>query len=223
MARETHILVVAYDEERDFIGFRPKNARWADPTEGFGACHDLLEHRIGDTGTMEEEMMALGAMAFVRGETYFSQIGSRYTFPENLAGDFPNFHHHFEQAGRRGMRLRYPGRTMPINDGSPFEANVEDLLRHARNLMRSEIGEVPRWIQEGSDDIRGWMRRGYRAAKQRYRRVNVPTYALPGFFIDLTKALDRELGSAVAGDEYRITINHHPLDFRVDYLNLADS
>ena len=39
---------------------------WSDPSHTFTAAHDLFEHAPDDTGTMEQEMMALGTAMWMR-------------------------------------------------------------------------------------------------------------------------------------------------------------
>ena len=55
-------------------------------------AHDLLEHGSNQDGTWRDEFLALGAMIWVRGETYFwEQRSYNFKCEYHLSGDVTNF------------------------------------------------------------------------------------------------------------------------------------
>lgn len=58
------------DKHYDFPGWLPENApRTFTPLDAMGAVHDLMEHRkTANSGSVEEELHALGVMLYIRGE-----------------------------------------------------------------------------------------------------------------------------------------------------------
>lgn len=55
------------------IGWKPLWMRNADPTESEFVPHDIMEHFGEEVITLESELMALGAMLYVRAENGFFQ------------------------------------------------------------------------------------------------------------------------------------------------------
>jgi len=195
---------VREDEEFGGQGLKLNGLDWISPTSGMGAAHDMLEHFPGDNGTMEEEMMALGAMLFVRGETYNGMIGGLYSVAENMASDFRNFNDYFQADNRTG-RLRYPGITRKLRDFDHLEDIITEMVCTVRNMFADEEEQIPAWINDA--DIRGWMRRGYRKARRRYRCLRVPHYELPSLFRGLEQDLDKHLQRAELGDRFTVDIH----------------
>jgi len=58
------------------------------PIGGMGVAHDLLEHRPTDSGTIEEELQALGAMIYIRGVGGFFHRERSFAFSRPWSGCF---------------------------------------------------------------------------------------------------------------------------------------
>lgn len=176
--------VLKEHEEFGTMGFQQVGYPWMDPVEGIGVAHDLLEHRKGDSGSMEEEMMAFGAIYYVRGETFFAD--TPYPMAKHLASDFPNFHRNYVGGGRSGP-LTNPGSTHRLDDW--IEDSITNMTRWAERLVQAEQCCRSGWIDH--PHVRGWIRKGYRAAKQRYKHVQ--PYELPYLFKRIEEGVDKLL------------------------------
>lgn len=174
------------EQREDFgtMGFQQVGYPWMDPTIGAGVAHDLLEHRKGDSGSMEEEMMAFGAAYYVRGETYFAD--TLHPIARHMAGDFPQFHSNYVGSGHSGP-LTNPGSTHRLDDW--IEDSITDMMRRAERLVQAEQGHRSGWIDHPY--VRGWLRKGYRAARQRYKHVH--PYELPYLFKRIEEDVDKLL------------------------------
>ena len=58
-------------------GFKMIGRNWAEPGSPFIAVHDMMDHKATDTGTVEEELRALGASLLTRAMLIDSNIFSR--------------------------------------------------------------------------------------------------------------------------------------------------
>lgn len=207
-------LVKRIHEEYGNEGFQYLGRDWQEPGNGMTLAHDILEHFPKDTGTMEEEMMALGAGLFVRNDDYFGNMPP-YSgdFAVNFASDFPNFCMYFENDGRTGQRLKYPGITRYLSD------DLEEGLERLKDCVFQEVGygddPIPPWVKN-FNDIKGWMRKGYRKAQRRYthmiRRGGLPWM----FFIDLEEAINEALEKTETGERVIVGIDiaRYQIDIR---------
>ena len=71
----TKTFIIEEHEEYQTKGARPIDTPHADPLGGMSVAHDMLEHFHNDQGSVYEELMALGASYYVRGETGFFNNG----------------------------------------------------------------------------------------------------------------------------------------------------
>lgn len=140
------------------------------PLTGMGIAHDILEHFPKDEGTEEDELLALGAALYIRGNgNYWNQrIGPE----EQLAPDFVTLY-------RTNPRLLSPGRTTKLG------AYVEEWI--TKNLERFEKELLSDWedvdasgVESWVSAARGWLRRGYRRAARRYKATD--PYTLVSMF-----------------------------------------
>lgn len=190
---------VRMHEDFGTIGLRMCGKPHFDPVSGMGAAHDILEHFPRDGGEMEDEMQAMGASLYVRGDSYFSLIGNRYDAVRNLAADFVFT---FNDLMHDGM-LRDPGRWRA-------HAAIAEQLEQMGPAIRREFTdndvEVPLWVMPGEPERRllGWVNMGYRRAIQRYK---ASTTWLPGYFRQVEKEADRMLRVAEGGDKVVLHVN----------------
>lgn len=141
---------------------------WFDASTSFGVAHDILEHFPDDSGRMEDEYMALGAIVFVRGyeEWNASQNFGVLDLAEVLGDDPCN------QVDYHGINsiLEVPYRT-PDRTDEEFEPFLTRFIRRARRDMMDRHGSLPVWLRHGEQVgyLKDWMRIGYQRAKRRYR------------------------------------------------------
>jgi hypothetical protein len=140
-------------------------------TNGTLIAHDLLEHINGprEIGTIDDELEALGALWFVRGQfgiLRHDNLGSRYSVNENIASDIVRMYRDYFYGAYVNMsRVR----TMPCDHDLDFA----DILEHARV-------DIPQELDTGEKvdtrDIGAYlkvclsrMRIGYRKAARKYK------------------------------------------------------
>lgn len=171
------------------------------PIGGMGVAHDLLEHRRNDNGTIRDELLAFGAMLYVRGDGgYWARSGSRVKPGENLGGEMANDLGIKYEGIERG--IPDPKRTLRLDD------YVEEWIDEALNSARREVKEhlnsykddepfTMKQVEEFLSRSRGWLRKGYRAAQRRYRGIDV--CLLSHLFAEIEKKADQLLTEDMSG------------------------
>lgn len=138
------------------------------PTTDFGVAHDILEHFPDDSGRMEDELMALGAIVYVRGYEEWNVLQGSYSISpaENLYGEMDT------QLGYHGInyRLETPYREVEKQEDS-FEEFLESFVRLARRQIFIDHGTLPDWLRHGEQchHLKNWIRLGFWRATWRYR------------------------------------------------------
>lgn len=177
------------------------------PIGGMGLAHDIMEHRIGDTGSVEDELLALGAALYIRGEGgYWYKHRGTPCPGYQLSGDFYDLAHQYEGL----YNLSKPRRTTSLPD------RVENWIEEACERGYSHVMEY--WHGEDLDlngedkdladavnsfiaNIPGWLRRGYRMARRRYKSLR--PYHLSETFAEIAEAADKHLKNA---EEFEILV-----------------
>lgn len=141
--------------------------------DGLTVAHDLIEHVNGprEIGTIDDELEALGAVWFVRGQ--FSDLnrdgrGSAYTAHENIASDITRMFRDFFYGSY--VSLSVP-RTRACEADDDFREIIECAVKEARSELNDD--EIP---EEVAHKQRMYMavclprmRIGYRKAKRKYK------------------------------------------------------
>lgn len=170
-----------------------------DPLTGMGVAHDLLEHGPDDVC----EWQGLGGSVYVRGEDYYHQRVGNPDAAENIGSEFRNLFYLWE-----GADIPDPGRTLPLRDEWAEEL-IQNAVQGGCKGLRDEESEnrdVTHWTRsENRQRMIGWMRRGYRAAKRRYRRIN--RFRLLEAFCSIERVADETLKhyADYLGSEVRLT------------------
>ena len=149
-------------EEYGSLGLSMVSRQWADPLGGMAAAHDMLEHFARDRGTVEEELMALGASLHVRRANvrWFDRAS------DNIGSDFRDQSRYLADSGRE--ELDDPGRTR----ATEIDSIVRDAVEYARkDWSYGSDDETPPLLMD-AERIVGWFRKGYRKAKARYRNID---------------------------------------------------
>lgn len=193
-------------------GLEPAWIRGAEPLNGLVCAHDMLEHQRREPGAAEGEIMALASGYIYRGQTI--GYGGNSSAEENISSSFTEI---FTAILYHGQRLSNPGRTHRLDDDieRSFEHIVDGALALWRREYRSTTGnddEDPfHFFSFPTCEIRrrilGWMRRGIRAARRRYRGVN--PYEVASLFTAIEQASDRFIKEFAdyAEGEPRVTIS----------------
>jgi hypothetical protein len=216
--------VYAEDQEYGGDGWIPKIMPKFNASQGLGVAHDAMEHFNVAAGTLEEEILAFGAMLYMRVETgWFCQQGSYQRAGNILGGDLARFlSDHWHQGG---MLRMVKGRPRHLEDD--MEEELDSVIEETRRQLRGELGDDD-WHQFQRDTIdvwnrlRRWMRQGYWQCKRRYRGAS--NHDLAYAFTQIRDAVDKikfpELGEEL---HVRLSINHNGrVQPTVRRLELAD-
>jgi hypothetical protein len=95
------------------IGWMPNWVKDAaiDPGQGITVSHDILEHIVDDIGGAEGELMALGALLWIRGESgwFYNQMRMAYRSVTDILGS--DIAIILEQIEYGNQTLKCPGKT----------------------------------------------------------------------------------------------------------------
>lgn len=144
------------------------------PTSGFGAAHDVLEH-FPKLGGMQGEMMAFGAMHFVRGDHYDWNSGDIY------AAQMSDIARELVDYTWRGELPESPGRSV-LSSNYIDSDRLREMVREAVVIALDEMVEgdgveknrahFRRKMPSGiAQRIEGWIVKGAIAAERRYTRM----------------------------------------------------
>lgn len=155
-----------------------------EPGGGMTTAHDILEHQPNDNGSIEHELMALGAMVHVRMEgCYWSRHGSLLKPVEHLSSGlvflFNNYRDEFESL------TRYHKRTHAV-------VQHEDLFTDVLNTFRADedVRELcsRSFLRSWTSRALPWLRVGYRKSAARFR--SIPSWTLTSCFMSIEKQVD---------------------------------
>lgn len=173
------------NERRESLGWLMEGApNTYEPAGGMTVAHDILEHQANDNGSIEHELMALGAMIHIREEgCYWSRQGSLLKPVKHLSSGlvflFNNYRDEFESL------TRYPKKTCAIH-------RHEKLITTMFNHFRSDeyVSEVcsRTFLHSWVNRALPWVRVGYRQSVARFR--SIPSWTLTSCFISIQKQVD---------------------------------
>ena len=198
--------IFTYVTDHEFgEGWIPNWLPNADPVVGVIAAHDILEHLPkGDCGA-EDEFMALGACYYIRGETgYFTHQSAENA----LAWDLPPI---LARVARGDQTLRDPGTTYAIQEideclRTIVTKGVQLTVQEDRYGDEKILKNIPR---QSAAYILGWLRKGYRAARNRYKVCG--QYGVSDLFRCITEDVDRLTGGQNSyggyGERMQVLVN----------------
>lgn len=208
------------DEGSGFQGLRPDWMPNADPTNGQGCMHDMLEHFQSQTSALEGECEALGALLYLRLENGWT--ASRLTMrSENWKVLGAELSACLVDGVQDELVMPSMLRTTPLAAGSEdtlqlaldeaFRVALIDLAERGAELASLSLNQNP--LREA---FAGWVRRGYRRAVRRY--ADVDTYWVSqGLYPKVGKALNKliESEALAEGDKVGISLNLREMAFYV--------
>lgn len=194
-------------------GFVLKNqAEWADSSNvGYLIAHDIFEHCPSDTGTVEHELMAIGAAIAVRGHT-FANFTTGQNCASVIARDLENI---------LNCDPILSTTAPPLDDelehfDNDIQAAVRQFRRNLNNGFYMSDDEVVENARR-SDDIIAWMRKGVVRLCKRFgdRGVDWVTYLFDAVSDHVNELLKRNHSE---GAEYvldidtdRVYVESHPI------------
>lgn len=166
-------------------------------TGGAGLAHDTLEHFKLD-GTVTDEMMALGSLFYIRGETgRMRERGSFFTLSENFADLMHSVYEETRYADFDTKdRIRKPVAEMECLEAEMPEIEKAFMLKVERNDSDVDFSTDEPFRSFTADWFRTasyWLMRGYLKAQRRWQRGSITGYGAEeacDMFWHLSKVLE---------------------------------
>lgn len=179
---------------------------------GFGAAHDMLEHRRHDKGSVADEFMAFGAMLLIRGKGHWFKARApwRQDWADSIANEFSDI---MQRVDSDTQKLAEPpiGSEIPLKD-----IWLEDQLRKAASLGRDRANaefDMGHDLMSEEQEFMAlrWMRHGLRAARRRYAKVDLGSVA--ACFDSITDRFDQAIRGRTFeeydGDKVKVVADLH--------------
>ena len=203
--------IIEDHQEYSFKGMRSLFLVNAEPAQPLQATHDLLEHFL-EPITSNAELQALGAMLYIRGQgSYFRNSFKGNPVPA-LAADLGSVMIYQYTFGQ----VTDPGRTYPLDD--VVESWITQSIVQFFQEYKNELSDDPQ-NKNYAHWLRGWLRVGYRRAKERYT-LNPETLSF--HFEKIEAELEKKLKWAEIGDIIRIKLVRSTMDYRIDLISWYD-
>lgn len=198
-----YIFEIAEDNEAGYVGLKMKGTEFADPTDGVGAAHDIMEHARNQKGCeVEGELRAIGALIYVRGYNYFLFKGTwTRSLPEILRYELSNIISYLQQNADALSRDWWKRVRPETPQSKPFrDMDLElNILQIATRMVSNtdiqeyiyEYEDAPHHTRYLQKNIAGLLREGYRQAARRYN--NYDRGLMSEVFLELEKDLDKAL------------------------------
>jgi hypothetical protein len=199
-------------QEFGFTGWRPDWVPHFDPSEGLGVAHDTLEHQAHDKGTVETELMAFGAVVWIRELGGWFQQHTPYMpdVAHQMSGDFLQQAEYLDGECRR---LRAAPTTRPLADEHAEDA-IQRCVQKGMEMIRSERPDenLDRLIDP--THAASYMRMGFRRAEHRYGRAG--HYDMAYLFSGIRERADKLLKCAEIGDQLIVRVDVPNLKVHAD-------
>lgn len=220
----TRLFVFAHDPDSGNDGWRPKNLVDFAPGNPYLVAHDTLEHFPNDTGTLADEIRALGAYAFVRIDSGYVFKSTIFSNPDRvlarvIASTIADTISDSDMCDLADA----PG-TLPLNPsryGHAKDAMLQRAIGHAISMLASDYlkdSEFAEEVQspEFAANLLSWLRIGYRAAHRRYDG----DANRAGYFMEETAAQVGKLNAGrelMYGDEMRVSVSVARMEVSVKF------
>lgn len=208
-------LIVEEHPEFGGIGLKLMGRDWADPVDGLAIAHDVLEHGRKDSGSIEEEFMALGASLYVRNmdEAYHQlRPRARNDLVENLASEFPMQCRYWDSAGYTQLAVH---RSHRLRDHDEVENVLTHVAFAAPRMVLDEYGEHPLGKHEQVMRAIGWMRAGFRRALKQY--AGIKQYNLVNAFVGIANECDAVLKRGDIGGRFDLYVKNNRFTGNIDW------
>lgn len=170
------------------MGWLPEHHPTFDPGHGYVVAHDVLEHNPKDPDSIQTELMAIGAGAYVK------ELNNRSDWVDAIGNDSYSF--------SQGEEIPEP----PIAD-TELGIRAQKLFNFAWNAFKygSSFGDHPVPTVDLERRVRGWWTAGYFASKKRYEGISQQELLNAHNFIKTAADNMREF--AHTGERLLVTVN----------------
>ena len=158
------------EDEHGNVGWIPEWLPNATSGDGRLVAHDVLEHmpNTSNRNSSEDELVAMGAMYFIRGET--GLLYSPYQSIEDIIAKDICFI--LSDSVNNSERVRSPGFKYRLSDSSTdniFKEATRIGIKSFKDNYEDDIDILDKHIYTYTLN---WLRVGYRQATKRYRGIN---------------------------------------------------
>lgn len=195
------------------MGLRPLWFDGADPTDGRGVAHDMLEHFKEAASPSEGECMATGAFLLLRLQN--GQVREYEGSPPAMAGDLLSI---LMDIAEHGYSLPRTLRSKPLADDDA-ESRLQRAVAHAFDSLGTELtsrGGTEEFVLQQLQELTAarpavvdWVRRGYRKAQRRYR--NMDLFSIGEYlFRNIGKLVDKLVRSEILWPGAKVRVSADP-------------
>lgn len=209
------------DPETGSMGWMPTWIDNANSGDARLAAHDVLEHYVDTEGGAEGELMAMGCVIW--GRVMAGSIYSNYMPTEKVIGS--DIMQILREVRYGGQTLTDPGRTARIFDDEDVEQMINDCIPEALKSLRIETEDDDVTINQAlglSDEeisrrLRGWLRKGARAANNKYyRRHGVGNGELAILFDKVQDKISRYSAESYEGATMTVCVDLAKYEVKID-------
>ena len=177
------------------------------PSSGVTIAHDILEHRRGDKGTCEEELMALGASLYVRGIGGFWKGNPGEVIADDILNE---------------VGLNYGAISNGIQSHREIQLKdkeVEGWISAMNKEIEKTMSVENWWDQWGRDEpnteqvreyldlVPDWLRAGFLGAQKRYAKSSLDSHTLARMSRSIADQSDKLLRHAELGFRMRVRVD----------------
>lgn len=179
-------------QEYGSLGWILDNMPAFDPLGGMAVAHDVMEHIPHDDSTTGE-LMALGAMMYVRGGDYFANKRSMTPRPS---------YHASGEVGDLFCKI-HTGEWVPLRDAPKLykareiQSEIDNLVFLVRKHLKEERDNDYKLTAADNRNLRAWIAYGYNRAVIRYK--NITRLELLDVFCEIEEYADERLKTAEEG------------------------
>ena len=221
----TRLFVFCNDPDSGFEGWRPKDLVDFNPGNQYLVAHDTMEHFANDTGTLADEIRALGAFAFVRIDSGYAFKNTIFSNRDMILARVIASTIADDIRDRDSCDLADAPGTLPLNPARYGHAKDQmmqraiqlaiPMLTNEWDLGNSEFAEEFN-SPEFAANLLGWLRIGYRAAHRRYRGdANLAGHLMQSTCEKVAKLKTQH--NLAYGDEMRVSISVARMEVSVKF------
>ena len=212
-----YTIEIVENERYGDIGARLSDMEVSEPSTGIAIAHDILEHNIhGNWNECQEELMAFGAIMYVRGESYFYEryplqiLRGRDVISCNLESDIISIydyylHYKYSHNFVEDITEEIPFKvynTVPyygrIIEKLPF-LMIHKLHENCGNVIPDEL------ISNAVINIKKCLILGYGNAAKRYGKYGEDH--MKSLFVRIEDLIGKRLKHAEEGERFELSIN----------------
>lgn len=213
-----HTFTMQEHEDHGYTGWVLDSKPYFDPMDGMGVAHDVLEEFPRGKDQPHDELLAMGALIFGRGEMWSHNCSLVETVAHECSGVF---RHVFHEEGY-SLAFCYPSRPFE-DDLIDYENTIQAVVEHivkintldpTRGYDNREYDDAESEKVLGEvENIRNWLRLGIRKARRRFR--NLEGYDVAQLFERIEKEVNRVTKQAELGDKLSIRVSYKRNDVEI--------